>query len=135
MQLDRCGAQGAETLEEAYEVWALRGRDSGTDGRAMLELIAQLRACPDERRAWGLTSLAELVLLSSDAPRSPWYVKISAPSHGGYRVEYLMPACSAPWPHAHVRGEAESISDAVGMVITAMDRSGGWTNASRLPSR
>ena len=92
----------------------------------MLDLFAALQACSDARQAWGLTSHAELYLLSSDASSSPWYVKVFAPSYGGYRIEYLMPAEIAPWPQAWVRGEAATVDDAVRMLGVAMDRSGGW---------
>lgn len=90
----------------------------------MLDLFAALRSCSDPRHLWGLTSLAELVLLSSEA--SPWYVKVFAPNYGGYRIEYLMPEAIAPWPQAWVRGEASSVDEAVSMLRVAMDRSGGW---------
>jgi hypothetical protein len=95
----------------------------------MIKLISQLRACSDERRAWGLTSNATLVLLSSDASGSPWYVRIFAPSSGGYHIEYPVPADLAPWPHAYVHGDAETVREAIDMVLTSMDRSGGWTAA------
>jgi hypothetical protein len=126
MQLDRCADQGAQTLDEAYEAFARRGRKFGTDGQAMLDLLAQLRSSPDERTAWGLTSHATLILLSTNLPLSPWYVKIFAPSYGGYHVEYLVPAAEAPWPNAYVRGEAETVHQAIEMIRTAMDRCGGW---------
>lgn len=126
MQLERCTAQGPHALDEAYQVWVRRGPGVGIDGRAMLALIEQLRAHPDERHAWGLTSHATLCLLSADDAESPWYVTIFAPSYGGYRVEYLLPPSSAPWPRAYVHGEAKAVSDAVAMVLIAMDRSEGW---------
>jgi len=126
MMLTRCTDQGTETLDAAYEVWARRGTAVGTDGQAMLDLFTALRTSSDARRAWGLTSHAELVLLSSDASSSPWYVKVFAHNYGGYRIEYLMPEAIAPWPGAWVRGEASTVDEAVSMLGVAMDRSGGW---------
>jgi hypothetical protein len=126
MMLARCTDQASETLDATYEAWARRGVAIGTDGQAMLNLFAALRAEPDARTAWGLTSLGALYLLASDVASSPWYVKIFAPSYGGYQIEYLMPAASAPWPKAWVRGEAATVDEAVSMIRVAMDRSGGW---------
>ena len=39
-----------------------------------------------------------------------------------------MPASLAPWPYARVQGAARSAELAVQMIITAMDRCGGWSN-------
>jgi hypothetical protein len=130
MRLARCSEQTTKTLESFYEEWAGRGAESGVDGRAMLQLFDVLRACADPREAWGLTSLATLYLLARDASSSPWYVHIFAPGHGGFEIDYLMPAAIAPWPEARVRGEARSVDDAVAMIRTAMDRSEGWAPAT-----
>ena len=87
----------------------------------------QLRALPDERRAWGLTSHYSLWLLASNTFHSPWYVNFIAIAPTSYRVEYRMPAnASPPWPNALVRGEARSEAQAVEMILVAMDRSEGW---------
>jgi hypothetical protein len=126
VQLQRCSDQRRKTLDEFYEEWIPRGPAIGVDGRAMIDLIAALRACPDPRTAWGLTSHATLCLLAEDTARSPWYVKVIASSPGHICVEYLMPAATAPWPNAYVQGEARSVDEAVAMVLTAMDRCGGW---------
>ena len=92
----------------------------------MLDWIARLRALPDDRRIFGLTSHYRLCLLSQDDYTSPWFVIISALDERNYYVEYLMPENEAPWQAAYVRGEARSAEDAVWMVVTAMDKSGGW---------
>jgi hypothetical protein len=92
----------------------------------MLALIAGLRAVPDERRLWGLTSHERLCLLSENTSRSPWYVIFVALDTDNVSVEYLMPSEDAPWPDAYVRGHASSVDDAVRMILIGMDRSGGW---------
>jgi hypothetical protein len=95
-------------------------------GRVMLSLIGRLRAFPDERQVFGLTSHLRLCLLADDTWKSPWYVIVSALDSRNYTVEYLMPQPVAPWPQAYVRGEARSEDDAVKMVLTAMEKSEGW---------
>jgi hypothetical protein len=90
----------------------------------MLELLGRLRALPDQRELWGLTSHARLVLLVEDTFRSPWRVIISALGVNSYQVEYLMPDSEAPWPGALVQGEGHSVEEAVQMTLTALERSG-----------
>lgn len=124
MRLDRCTDQTRKTLDQFYEDIARSDSDNGS-GQAMLDLIAGLRRLGDEPRVWGLTSLHRLCLLAQDTWQSPWYVIVAA-SGRTYWIEYLMPAALAPWPNGYVRGEASSESDAVQMVVTAMDRSLGW---------
>ena len=126
MRLDKCTEQGTQTLEGFYaEVVA---HDPST-GQAMLDLIAQLRSLDHPNRVWGLTSHTRLILLAQDDFRTPWYVIAYAISKRNYTVEYLMPASVAPWQSAHVRGEARSVDEAVKMIVTAMERSGGWGSA------
>lgn len=128
MHLTRCKDQKHATLEEFYG----ERRDSDDFisrkiGETMLDLIARLRALSDERHVFGLTSHYHLCLLSQDTYTSPWFVKVIGADQRDYVIEYLMPEHQAPWPHAYVRGEARSVDDAVRMVITAMDKSGGWS--------
>jgi hypothetical protein len=95
----------------------------------MLALIARLRALPDERCVWGLTSLQRLCLLAHDTYKSPWFVIVVAVSDR-YFIEYLMPAAVAPWPEARVQGEAGSEDEAIRMILIAMERSEGWQACS-----
>jgi hypothetical protein len=127
MNLTRCKDQTRATLDEFY------GRARNSDepvsrkgGQAMLDLIARLRAWPDDRNVFGLTSLNRLCLLSQDTYTSPWFVIVCAVDAQNYYIDYLMPEREAPWPHARVQGEARSVDDAVRMIITAMEKSGGW---------
>jgi hypothetical protein len=127
MHLTRCTDQKSAALDEFYT--EVSQHDHPVDregGKAMLDLIARLRALPDERRVFGLTSHHRLCLLAEDTYRSPWFVLVWALDKRNYFVEYRMPDAIAPWPHAFVRGEARSEDDAVQMIITAMEKSGGW---------
>lgn len=56
-----------------------------------------------------------------------WYVRFITLDHHNYWIEYLMPSAVAPWPNAHVRGKARSEDEAIQMILTAMDRCGGWS--------
>jgi len=121
MHITRCQDQKSKTLDEFYTEVSENG------GEAMLDLLTRLRALPDKRRVYGLTSLARLCLLAEDTYTSPWFVIVSALDKRNYFVEYLMPERVAPWPHAYVRGEARTEDDAVQMIVTAMERSEGWS--------
>jgi hypothetical protein len=127
MHLTRCKDQKRATLDEFYGEM----RDSNEPitrkgGEVMLDLLARLRALPDDRRVFGLTSHYRLCLLSQDTYTSPWFVIVSALDERNFYIEYLMPEREAPWQHAYVRGEARSADDAVRMIETAMKKSGGW---------
>jgi hypothetical protein len=127
MHLETCRDQSSRTLDEFYE--EIAAHDSHVDregGRAMLDLIARLRALPHERRVWGLTSHYRLCLLAHDTYQSPRYVTVAALDRNNYSIDYLMPAAVAPWSGARVQGDARSEDDAVQMIVTAMERSEGW---------
>jgi hypothetical protein len=127
MHLIGCQDQKKQPLDEFYtEVTHWEKPVSREVGRVMLSLIARLRALPDERRVFGLTSHLRLCLLAEDTYKSPWHVIVSALDSRNYTVEYLMPQAIAPWPHAYVRGEARSENEAVQMILTAMEKSEGW---------
>ncbi|MES2692920.1 MAG: hypothetical protein V4773_05560 [Verrucomicrobiota bacterium] len=123
MIIERCSDQKSQSLDEFY---GYTGKNSREMGAAMLDLLAALRASADERRVWGLTSMLRLCLLSENTYKSPWHVIVAALDHRNYFIEYRMPPRLAPWPEAHVRGEARSLDDALKMVLIAMDNSEGW---------
>src|SRR5262249_40253869 len=125
----RCQDQKSKTLEEFYTEPAQSAEPlSQQIGRTMLELLTKLKALPDDRRVYGLTSLYRLCLLAEDTWKSPWFVIISALDHRNYTVEYLMPETIAPWPRAYLRGEARSEDEALKMILIAMDNSNGWNH-------
>lgn len=129
MDLARCQDQKSKTLEEFFtEVSQQESVVSREGGKAMLGIIARLRALPDERQLYGLTSHHRLCLLAQDTSRSPWFVIVSTLDSRNYYVEYLMPGRIAPWPHAYVKGEAQSEDGAVQMIVTAIERSEGWSS-------
>lgn len=131
MRLTGCQDQNSKTLEEFFtEVSQHKNVVSREGGKAMLGIIARLRALPDERHIFGLTSHTRLCLLARDTYRSPWFVIVSALDSRNYYVEYLMPDRIAPWPHAYVKGAAYSEDDAVQMIVTAIERSEGWIDQS-----
>lgn len=128
MNLTRCRDQKSKTLDEFY------GELSQSDepvtrgiGKSMLALMTRLRASPDERRVFGLTSHYQLCLLAEDSFEASKFVSIAALDRRSYSVEYLMPERVAPWPDAYVRGEARSEDDAVQMILTAIEKSEGWS--------
>jgi hypothetical protein len=128
MHLTRCHDQESKTLDEFFE--RVSRRDDVVcreGGKAMLDLIARLRALPDSREVYGLTSHHRLCLLAADNYQSPWFVIISALDKRNYFVEYRMPDDVAPWPGAYVRGYTSSVDRAVQMILTAMEKSEGWS--------
>ena len=127
MRLIRCKDQSSRTLDEFYtEMCHSEVPVTREVGRTMLALLVRLRALPDDRLIYALTSHYRLCLLARDS--SPWFLIISALDERNYFIEYLMPERDAPWPQAYVKGEARSEDDAVKMIATAMKNSEGWIN-------
>ena len=128
MHLTRCHDQKSKSLDEFYtEIGQHDGHVDREIGKTMLSLLARLRALPDSRNVWGLTSHYRLALLAQDSYETPWFVIVAVLDMRNYFVEYLMPERVAPWPHAYVRGEARTEDDAVQMIMTAMEKSEGWS--------
>ena len=72
MHLTRCKDQKHATLEEFYgEVAASDEPVTRKGGEVMLDWIARLRALPDAKIVYGLTSHYRLCLLSQDTHLSP----------------------------------------------------------------
>ena len=128
MHLVRCNDQKSKTLDEFYKEMSEADRVEREIGTTMLSLLAHLRALPDGRNVWGLTSHYRLCLLAEDSYETPWFVTVVALNERNYFVEYLMPERVAPWPHAYVRGEARSEDEAVQMILTGMEKSEGWSD-------
>ena len=92
MHLIGCQDQKEQHLDAFYtEVTQWDQAVSREIGKVMLSLVARLRALPDERRVFGLTSHLRLCLLAEDTWKSSWYVIVSALDSRNYTVEYLMP--------------------------------------------
>lgn len=127
MQLTRCKDQDYDTLDGEYGKLA-RCDDalSRERGAMMLGLLARLRAVPDDKRVFGVTSHRRLLLLAEDSHRSPAFVIVSVLGKSEYHIEALLPEWAAPWPDAYVRGFARAEDEAVEMVMTAMKVSEGW---------
>lgn len=133
MHITRCQDQKHCTLEEFYgkDVHPEDPRPHGYDDHgAMLALLQRLRAMPDERHVYGLTSELGLCLLSHDTQSAPAFVKVHTVSKTMYFIEYLVPPHKAPWPQAYVTGMASSEDEAVQMILLGMEKSGGWSQGS-----
>lgn len=127
MHLTHCQDQKSQTLEEFYgEMSNSENHVTRQCAKTMLALIERLRASPDQKTVYGLTSHLRLCLLSKDTYASPWFVIIATLDTHNYFIEYLMPDDIAPWPRAYVKGEAQSEDDAVRMTLIAVEKSGGW---------
>jgi hypothetical protein len=125
MHLSRCRDQHSKTLDEFYEDIRDREPPGSRLGSAMLSLLARLRALPDDRRVYGLTSHYHLQLLAKDASDSNWFVSVVGNGRY-YIIEYVIPERHAPFPRAHMCGEARSEDQAVEMILIAMEKSEGW---------
>jgi hypothetical protein len=128
MHLTRCHDQKSKTLDEFYGELSVSDETVTRQiGQTMLGLLERLRALPDDRRVWGLTSHYRLGLHACDSYETPCFVTVVALDARNYFIEYLMPERVAPWPHAYVTGQARSEDEAVQMILTGMEKSEGWS--------
>src|SRR5262245_21261336 len=128
MHLTRCHDQKSKTLEQFYGELSVSDEPVTRQiGQTMLSLLARLRALPNERRVWGLTSHYRLGLHASNSYETPCFVTAFGLDARNYLIEYLMPERVAPWPHAYVTGQACSEDEAVQMILTGMEKSEGWS--------
>ena len=127
MDIIRVKDQGWVTLEEDFTELYQQGSYRQAGAKAMLSLLNKLHDFQDERKVFGLTSrFGQLAFLAEDRYESPWFVRVAAGSEQFFAVVYRMPSTISPWPDASVGGSAQSVDEAVQMVLTAMDRSEGW---------
>ena len=119
MWMERCQIQTG-TLDECY---TLEGIEHEL-GETMRALFRRLREHPVEHRAYGLTSHHHLCLLTEDTGESTWWVRFIGINAGWYSVSYVLPESYRPWQR--LSGEAQSESQAVEMILQAMEWCGGW---------
>jgi hypothetical protein len=93
----------------------------------MHRLIALLRMSSMPYAAFGFTHVHQLALTAEDRDGAQEFVRISAQDEHVYWIEYLLPPQPSPWPDAWVRGLGTSPEEAAAMVITAIERSEGWS--------
>ena len=130
MKIFCCEGQNLCSLNSFYE--ELAERDNAvwkSAGEAMLGLLKNLHSHPDNKQVYGLISNYMLCFLSENNCNSPRFVTITTPSKRRYHIEFLMPKATAPWRQpTFVRGETHSESEAIEMIIIAMEQSGGWAS-------
>jgi len=119
-----CTCQSEETLEEHFS--ALNRKY--VNGQGTLAVIERLRALPDDRLVYGLTSVDRLCLLSQDDYTTPWWVVLTSHSARDFTVECRMPADQAPWRSAKITGKTEDLSKAVEMLVESLKVSRGWNS-------
>jgi hypothetical protein len=125
--LRRATCQAHGSLVDFYSALAAAPDSvSATIGRGMLELLPLLPKVLGSRPVWGLTSLSALWLLPSDDYMAVWAVGIQAVPGEGYRIQYLLPSISAPWPNACVQGLALDAATAAAFVEIAIRESKAW---------
>ena len=132
MRLIACKDQAKIPFDKFYD----ESKDSSNLGvrlevKAMIDLVACLRALPDNRIVYALTSHFRLCLLPKDTGAPPWPVVVSALCDHEYYVNSRMPENLAPWRAAHIAGTAHSAEEAARWVIIAMEKSGAWNHDSK----
>jgi hypothetical protein len=132
MPLVRSPEQKRATLDEFYaEIAGWSNPGSSKGGTQMRRLIKRINEALLTTGVWGLTSHAHLLLHATPDYAAPWFVSVVA--YGDQIViEYKLPANTAPWKDAVVRGVASDIETALMYVKIAMLRSGGWPQCSEM---
>ena len=133
MPIIRCSDQKTQTLEQFYSE-RLNEKNSSETGKAMLSIIDSLNNAFQQTTIFGLTSHYHLILLFQDSFKTDWYVSVVALDNRHYFIEYLMPEKIRPWPYAKVKGEAQSLEEAMKYISIGMSESLGWPDNQELKS-
>jgi hypothetical protein len=122
------GSSG-KTLEDFYIELARDYPHFADCSDAMLMLLARLQSLPDPREFIALTSHSRLCFICDDSPDAFWYylVEVSG-GKNGYHISCRMPDRIAPWQEAEVEGMADSVDQAISMILKAIDYSEGWSS-------
>lgn len=134
MPIIRNSSQNNKTLEEFYQ--ELTSENSTVVdkqiGIAMLTFIATINQTFTETTLYGLTSHYRLVIQKTDNWKDEWYVTVYSIGDGKFQFEYKMPEQLSPWKYATVRGQANTINEAMEYLIIAMKESEGWDDNKEL---
>lgn len=123
------GASG-QTLEETYLELAQDYPCMADFSDAMLTLLTRLQSLPDSREFVALTSHHALCFICGDSPGDFWHhlVRIGGSNKSSYSISCRMPDRIAPWQEARVEGMADSVDQAISMILKAIDYSEGWSS-------
>lgn len=122
------GSSG-QTLEEFYLDLGQRYPRYTNSSNAMITLLQSLQALPDSRQFIALTSHSSLCFVPDDSPNAFWWylVKVAANDKHEYHISCRIPDRIAPWNEARVEGVADSVDQAISMILKAIDYSEGWS--------
>ncbi len=137
MPLIRCSDQKNKTLEEFYKELTSNNVTivENNIGNAMLSFISMVNETFKETTLYGLTSHFSLVILAEDSWKSDWFVTVYSIGDNKFQFEYKMPKNESPWNYAVVKGQANTIDEAIDFLIISMTESGGWTDNKELRKR
>ncbi|MDM5326717.1 hypothetical protein [Neobacillus sp. CF12] len=122
MPLESCKDQKSQTLIEFYTELSNRdGPPWNKIGNAMLKFIQMINEIFKETKIFGLTSHANLNLLSKNEYTSTWHVSIQASVLEGYHIS-----------HKDVKLFAKDIIEAKEHLLNAMIKSNGWPKSEEL---
>lgn len=123
------GSSG-KTLEDFYLEFARDYPVYIASSNAMLSLLEGLQKLPDSRQFVALTSHQSLCFIADDSPDASRYylVCVSAQDINKYHISCRMPDRIASWKGAGVEGIADSVEQAISMILKAIDYSEGWTS-------
>jgi hypothetical protein len=133
MPIKRFTEQADGSLEEFYqEISSRKAYDRMGVGEAMLRLIEEINRVFKQTDLWGLTSHAQLILLSADDIVSADCVILSSSGFTFYTIAYPLPVAKRPWQNAQVVGEVDTLEQAINYLLIAMRESQGWIGNEEL---
>lgn len=134
MPIIRSSEQKSKTLEEFYEELTSDRATSVENGigESMLSFISMVNQTFTEIQLYGLTSHYSLVIRPTDNWEDNWCVTISGGWNTTFQIEYKMTEEQSPWQYAIVKGQANTIQEAMDYLIIAMTESEGWPDSKQL---
>ncbi len=134
MPIIRSSDQKNKTLEEFYEELKSDEATSVENeiGESMLSFISMVNQTFTETQLYGLTSHYSLVIRPTDNWEDDRFVTVSSGWNKTFQIEYKMTEGQSPWQYAVVKGQANTIQEAIDYLIIAMTESEGWPDSKQL---
>lgn len=134
MPLIRSSDQKSKTLEEFYSelIESQKNMIQQNTGKAMLSFISLVNQLFINTILYGTTSHDILLIQATDNWEDGWFVAIYAYEDATIQIEYKMSKMKSPWQDAIVKGQTNSIEEAVNYLIIAMMECEGWKDNNEL---
>lgn len=134
MPIVRSSEQKGKTLEEFYQE-LINGNSNTTlkeVGKIMLSFISMVNKSLINTIIYGVTSHDILLIQANDNCEDGWFIAIYGIGGKTIQIEYKMSEMKSPWKGALIKGQTNTIEEAIDYLIIAMVECEGWQENKEL---